>query len=101
MMESGKMVNETWTEKRLITLISAMQDKGEKVTQDLTSVTVETVKNADLAYYLAQHGVTFKCMWSHEESLGQKYSRCLCCGGTLDGYVNYLYCPHCGERMRG
>lgn len=38
-------------------------------------------------------------IWYHvRDWYGNAYSRCSGCGGTLDGYVRYKYCPYCGAR---
>mgnify|MGYP003290288899 CR=1 FL=1 len=110
MMESGKMVNETWDERCLVALLNRIQDKGEKTYHEPHSITVETIRNRDIAQYLIKNGVYVSRLygipilreWVHKKDCyGNGYSECSCCGKVVDGYVNFPHCPHCGERIRG
>lgn len=42
--------------------------------------------------------------WLHESTstgnLTANYSRCPICRGCVDGFVNYRYCPNCGEKLK-
>ena len=102
---------------KLIRLLARVQDAGQKWSYDEDGcLMVDTVRNALIADFLIGNGVgfcnqnnvgcktaTITKQWVHEGvSTGNNvlaYSRCPMCGGSVDGYVNYRYCPHCGEKL--
>ena len=101
----------------MIRLLAKVQDAGQKWRRDDDGcLGVDTVRNANVVDFLIQNGVVFAtdnnvCIktdaitkqWIHESiRIGGEvlaYSRCPVCGGSVDGFVNYRHCPHCGEKM--
>lgn len=114
-------MNDTYQVKKirdkLIRLLAGVQDAGQKWSQDEDGCQkVDDVRNALVADFLIGNGVGFATennvgcktatrtkQWVHESvSTGNivlAYSRCPMCGGSVEGYVNYRYCPYCGDML--